>query len=87
MADFSKQWCDLNDPEMPYDFDIVEEHNKLQPGYSIPWICEGFGFVMIGKGHSDEILLAIPDDEDHNYINWIEYDEFIKEYKMNQGIA
>ena len=32
MADYSKQWCELNDPEMPHDFDLVEEYNKLQPG-------------------------------------------------------
>ena len=87
MADFSKQWCDLNDPEMPYDFDIFEEHNKLQPGYSIPWICEGFGILAVAKGHNNEMLVAISDDDDLDYIHWKEYDEFIKEYKMNQGIA
>jgi hypothetical protein len=24
MADFSKQWCEINDPDMPWDFDIFE---------------------------------------------------------------
>ena len=31
MADFSKQWCEINDPEMPYDFDILEEAAKCKP--------------------------------------------------------
>ncbi len=35
MADFSKQWCEINDPECPHDFDIMEEHSKLETGYSI----------------------------------------------------
>ena len=29
MADYSKQWCEINDPEMSYDFDIFEEFEKL----------------------------------------------------------
>jgi len=49
MADFSKQWCDINDPEMPYDFDIIEEYNKLSEGEWIPVICEGFGFLGIAN--------------------------------------
>ena len=86
MADFSKQWCEMNDPEMPHDFDIFEEHSRLQPGYSINFICEGFGSVMIAKGHNDEILLAIPDDEDFNTINWVDYYDFTKEYKIKHSI-
>jgi len=49
MADFSKQWCDINDPEMPYDFDIIEEYKKLSEGHWIPVICEGFGFLGIAN--------------------------------------
>jgi hypothetical protein len=70
----------MNDPEMPHDFDIFEEHSRLQPGYSINFICEGFGSVMIAKGHNDEILLAIPDDEDFNTIHWVDYYEFMENY-------
>ena len=29
MSDFSKQWCDINDPDMPYDFDILEVFSNL----------------------------------------------------------
>ena len=49
MADFSKHWCDINDPEMPYDFDIIEEYSKLSEGEWIPVICEGFGFLGIAN--------------------------------------
>jgi len=82
MADFSKQWCDINDPEMPYDFDIMEEYSKLETGYSISMICEGFGILGIAKGHNNEVLVAVdsPDDDNYNYIHWIEYDEFIENY-------
>jgi len=83
MADFSKQWCEINDPEMLHDFDIFEEHSKLQQGYGINFICEGFGFVMIAKGHNDEILLAVPDEEDHNMVIWVDYDDFINKELKN----
>lgn len=75
MADFSKQWCELNDPEMSWDFDIVEEGNKLKPNSYTSVICEGFGFIAIGKGDHDEILLAIPEED---VINWQPYSEVIK---------
>ena len=87
MADFSIQWCEMNDPEMPHDFDIFEEHNKLQPGYGVNLICEGFGFIMIAKGYEDEILLAIPDEENFNMVTWSTYEDFIKEYKIKHNIA
>ena len=29
MADFSKQWCEINDPSMTSDFDILEEANYI----------------------------------------------------------
>ena len=86
MADFSKQWCDINDPEMPYDFDIMEEHSKLETGYGIGIICEGFGILGIAKGHNNEVLVAVDYLDDDDYIHWIEYDEFIKEYTTKSNI-
>ena len=77
MADFSKQWCEINDPEMPYDFDIIEEASKLKPNYSINYICEGFGFIEIGKTEDDEIVLAIPNYDD-NTMTWKAYNEIVK---------
>lgn len=77
MADFSKQYCELYDPELPWDFDIIEEANKLTPKNYIPFICEGFGFLAIGKDENNEIFLAVP-TEDREYVQWKPYDEVIK---------
>ena len=74
MADFSKQWCEINDPEMPYDFDILEEFGKLPKKNYIPIICEGFGFIAIMRDHEDKCLLAFDNDGE---IIWEEYDQFI----------
>ena len=48
MADFSKQWCEIHDPNMPWDFDIEVEAEAIPKGYYKPMICEGFGFLGIG---------------------------------------
>ncbi|CAB4138486.1 hypothetical protein UFOVP331_66 [uncultured Caudovirales phage] len=76
MADFSKQWCEFNDPEMPSDFDILEEANKLEPNNYIPMICEGYGFIAIGKNEHDDIMLAFRDNKDN--IKWENYNNVIK---------
>ena len=60
MADFSKQWCEKNDPQMPFDFDIEEVANTLEPNHYTPIICEGIGFIAIGKDANNNILLAMP---------------------------
>lgn len=78
MAEFSKQWCEINDPEMPSDFDIMEEYHKLKPGNYIPYICEGFGFTAIGK-LDDECMLAIPvDNAPYGTVIWKSYNEIVK---------
>lgn len=87
MADYSKQWCELNDPEFPHDFDIFEEHSKLETGYSMGIICEGFGILGIAKGHSNEVLVVTEYPDDDGSVHWIEYDEFIREYKIKHNIA
>jgi len=77
MAEFSKQWCEINDPDMPSDFDILEEADKLEPNSYIPMICEGFGFSAIAKDGTGEILLAVRDWDNDN-VEWIPYNEIIK---------
>jgi hypothetical protein len=74
MADYSKQWCDINDSDMPHDFDILEEFGKLPKNNYISIICEGFGFIAIMRDHEDKCLLAFDDDGE---IIWDEYDQFI----------
>jgi hypothetical protein len=63
MADFSKQYCELHDPEMPHDFDILEIAEGLENEYSTAIICEGFGFLAIGKDKDGNIILAVPTGE------------------------
>jgi hypothetical protein len=76
MADFSKQWCESYDPEMPWDFDIIEEAKKLKPNYGIKIICEGFGFAGIAKDKEGNILLGFS-DYDIDRTEWKTYKEVI----------
>lgn len=82
MADFSKQWCEINDPEMEPDFDILEIAELLKPDEYLNIICEGFGFVAIGRSNDYEIMLAIPvppvEGDEEEYIQWTPYNEVIK---------
>jgi hypothetical protein len=82
MANFSKQWCDINNAEMPADFDILEKADELQPDSYIPTICEGFGFIAIGRSIDNEIMLAMPvppiEGDTEEYIQWVPYNEIIK---------
>jgi hypothetical protein len=82
MAEFSKQWVELNDPEMGWDFDIEaiasEMPNSTMTDY---YICEGFGAVAIGKDENGEIQLAIAtgnyNDEGHIEVEWKALEEVI----------
>ncbi len=74
MADFSKQYCERNDPDFPWDFDILEVADRLEDGEYLPYICEGYGFIAIGKS-DDEIILAFRKDADEAV--WKTFDEVI----------
>jgi hypothetical protein len=79
MAEFSKQYCELHDMGMDGDFDIMEEFHKLKPEMYIPYICEGFGFIAIGRDENDECILAMPvDDAPYGTVVWKSYSEIIK---------
>lgn len=79
MADFSKQWCEINDPEMPHDFDIMEEFNKLPPDHYIAMICEGFGFGAIAN-FDGECYLLIPHNDPTSEIEhkWKKYSDVVE---------
>ena len=84
MAEFSKQWCELNDPDMPWDFDIVEEANKLTQNFYIPRICEGFGFSAIGK-FTEGIKVYIRNwmaESDEQPGEWVMLDRLLKENRQ-----
>jgi hypothetical protein len=57
MAEFSKQYCEKKDPDFSWDFDILEVASRLAEGEYLPYICEGYGFIAIGKA-GGEIILA-----------------------------
>lgn len=56
MADFSKEYCEKYDPDMPWDFSIEKTFNELSENNMIGIICEGYGFIGIGKVHDKCIL-------------------------------
>jgi len=71
MAEFSKQYCEAH-PDMGLgnkgDFDIFEIWEKLDVGYIMPMICEGYGFAAIGKLEEDltQPWVYLPDPFDDN---------------------
>ena len=71
MADFSKQYCDSRENDIIWDFDILEVANRLENGFFFPYICEGYGFIAIGKDESGEIILAFRQNEDE--VQWKPY--------------
>jgi hypothetical protein len=83
MADFSKQWCDLNDPDMPWDFDIEEIANGLKHNFYIPYICEGFGFSAIGK-FAEGIKVYIRNwtgEDDEQPGEWVKLENLLQKNK------
>ena len=81
MAEFSKQWVEKNDPEMGWDFDIEAIASEM-PNSTMtnPYICEGFGFLAIGKDENDNIHLAMPtgnSNKEGSEIEWKTLEEVI----------
>ena len=83
MAEFSKQYCEITDMGFDGDFDVYEEWAKLQPGYAVAYICEGFGFSMIGKKESgDEVIVYMNDWDNPEKSKWVDFDEMILKAKQ-----
>lgn len=78
MADFSKQFCETHDMGFNGDFDVYEEWSKLTPGYAVAYICEGFGFSMIGKKeHSDDVIVYMNDYNNPENSKWVNFDDLV----------
>jgi hypothetical protein len=79
MAEFSKQYCELHDPHFTPDFDILEIAESLDPDHYTPIICEGFGFLAIGKKEDGSIILAFRPKSGNmeDEIIWKSYNEVI----------
>lgn len=85
MADFSKQWCEIYDPEMPWDFDIEVEADSIPWEHFRPMICEGFGFIGIGITSEGKIELIFPDALDEDKFNHVDYNTFISNQKLKSS--
>jgi len=83
MADFSKQYCELYDPEFLWDFDIEVEAETIPKGYYKPMICEGFGFLAIEVGLDGNIYLIF--DGGNNEIDKVHYKSFIQNQKLKSS--
>ncbi len=62
MAEFSKEYCEAHDPEMPSDFNVAEMAETLAPEHYIPIICEGYGFVGIYRTIEGNVALVFNKD-------------------------
>ena len=80
MAEFSKQYCEIHDPEMPWDFDIEEIATEIPRGYYKHIICEGFGFVGIGVSMNRDIQLLFADNIGDEF-DKVNYNNFMKKQK------
>ena len=76
MADFSKQYCKIKDMGFDGDFDVYEEWSKLRPNHAINYICEGFGFNMIGREETGDRVMVYRND------SWHDFDDMIIEAKL-----
>lgn len=80
MAEFSKQWAEVNDPEFPWDFDIEEEFESIPHGYYKPMICEGFGFMGLLRTTSGSKALLFDNGTDE--LETVDYIKFMKQQKQ-----
>lgn len=79
MAEFSKQYIQNFESEIGgWDFDIEEIAKGLEPEFYTPVICEGLGFVAVGKDINGRIILAYR-NEKTDIIYWKSLEESIKE--------
>jgi hypothetical protein len=59
MAEFSKEYIECENWNIPHDFCVMDEFNKLSEGEHVDIICEGFGFTRIHR-NANQCLLWFP---------------------------
>ena len=70
MADFSKEYCQMNMPERKGDFSIEEEFSKLEDGEYTSIICEGYGFIGIANDMGIcKLMFRLPDTGDIDFVD------------------
>jgi len=75
MAEFSTQYCKIKDMGFDGDFDVYEEWSKLEPNSAIPYICEGFGFMGIGKEEGNDKVWVYLENK------WVDFDDLVIDTK------
>jgi hypothetical protein len=81
MAEFSKQYCDIYEPEINWDFDIDEVVETIPKGHYKPIICEGFGFSGIGVRLDGSVEILVRDRTDEDNLVQIDYRKYIALHK------
>ena len=81
MAEFSKQYCELYEPDLQWDFDIEQIVEDIPKGYYKPIICEGFGFSGIGVRLNGDIEILVRDSTDIDNLVQINYKHYISLHK------
>jgi len=77
MAEFSKQYQESFGFDWN-DFDYEEIFEKLEKNQVYPIICEGLGTLAVARSENDEMLLAVHDHDDPEYVVWKTLDEAIE---------
>ncbi len=85
MHNYSKQWSEVTDPGMPWQFDAIEEWNGLEIGGILPVACHGFGFIAIGKLEEDPMTPKVffKDDFDPEAGYWMDLFEVMDDERQN----
>jgi hypothetical protein len=67
------------------DFDVYEEFDKLAVGNFKPMICEGFGFVAIGKFEDDPETAKVYFREAHDSEDgaWVDFYEVLDDERQS----
>jgi hypothetical protein len=81
MAEFSKQYCEIYEPELDWDFDIEEIAESIPKGHYKPIICEGFGFSGIGIRLNGDIQILVIDSNEEDTLVQIDYKKYISLHK------
>ena len=70
MAEFSSQYSQKY-LGFEGDFCIFQEAKKLKKETYTNLICEGYGFVALGKDENGDVKLAIPRGDLYENVEWI----------------
>lgn len=85
MAEFSKQYCEIYEPEIMWDFDIEEVAETIPKGHWKPIICEGFGFSGIGVRLNGDVEILFIDRTDEDSLLQVDYKRFIENQKLKSS--